>query len=369
VEKTLCKVFCLTRDEYDLIASFIAYHGALFGAENIVILDNGSTHPDVLAVYKQAQKQGVTVVSMPTRQKPHWKKDALTTVMTRYKDSCDYLIPLDTDEFLCWVDPETQQPHCDAERIHQTLNDLPKEASLFKMPFEYRSLVSPQDEGYEDYKYTCPPRQITNFWPLIDKSLAFGPKSFYRANAFLEGEDGNHHGVVSDGETALTNLGLFHFHHTGAKRCFERARQLMEAHQLVETDAPLLQQLITLHQHKTGHYWDLAIFRRGEYEVFIKRMWIIELFQRAQKRSLTQAELHYLFEKPNLKEIASAIRHLQSIKRSNPKKWSRLSKGKIPVERMIYFDGIFVSEPSFIQTHELINFCFSANWLPEPHSR
>lgn len=359
MKKSLCKIFCLTRNEYDLIESFIAYYGAIFGPENVVILDNGSSHPVVLRVYEEAQKHGVTIVSMPTRQKPHWKKEALTEVMTRYKDSCDYLLPLDTDEFLCWVNPETNQPHCDAERIHQTLSELPKEASLFKMPFEYRSLVSPQDEGYEDYKYTCPPRQVKHFWPLIDKSLDFGPKSFYRANAFLEGEDGNHHGVVSDGETALTNLGLFHFHHTGAKRCFERAHQLMEAHQLVNTQAPLLQQLITLHQHKTGYYWDLSIFRRGEYETFIKRKWIIELFQQVQNRPPSQAELNDLFEKPNLKEIASGIRHLKAIKKNNPAKWSRLNKGKIPVDRMIYFDGIFVSEPSFIQTTELIVFLTS----------
>jgi hypothetical protein len=85
-------------------------------------------------------------------------------------------------------------------------------------------------------------------------------------------------------------------------------------------------------------------------------MWIIELFQQVQRRLLTQAELNYLFEKPNLKEIASTIRHLRLIQKDQPQKWSRLYKGKIPAERMIYFDGHFVSEPSFIQTQELIHF-------------
>jgi hypothetical protein len=355
-QKTLCKIFCLTRDEYDLVTSFVDYHAALFGHENIVLIDNGSTNPDVLSIYAQLKNQGVTIVSVPARQKLHWKRDAITTVMNGYKDACDYLIPLDTDEFLCWVNPETNQPYCNADRIKQTLQALPQEASLFKIPLEFRSLVNPKDNGYENYKYTCPPRQINNFWPLVDQRLDFGPKSFFRASAFVQGEDGNHHGDVAFGETALTQLGLFHFHHTGSKRSYERARQLMEAHDLVNTDASYLQQLITIHQLKTGPYWDRSIFRRDEYEVFIKRMWIIELFQQVQRRLLTQAELNYLFEKPNLKEIASTIRHLRLIQKDQPQKWSRLYKGKIPAERMIYFDGHFVSEPSFIQTQELIHF-------------
>ena len=98
----LAKVIVYTKDEYDLIEDFLNYHGSIFGFSNLIVIDNMSSHPRVLEVYKKYVSLGVTVIHN-THGSMRSMAATNTTVMSRIRQcfpKTKYLIPLDTDEFI-----------------------------------------------------------------------------------------------------------------------------------------------------------------------------------------------------------------------------------------------------------------------------
>ena len=99
---TIAKVVCVTKDEYDLIEDFIKYHAYLFGYENVVIVDNGSTHPEVLRVYEKYSKLGVDI-----NYEPIFDRDKQNIIYGKYIEknshNCTFIFPIDTDEFIYYM--------------------------------------------------------------------------------------------------------------------------------------------------------------------------------------------------------------------------------------------------------------------------
>ena len=96
---TRIKIFCVTKNEYDLIEHFIVYYGYLFGYNNLIIIDNNSTHETVLSLYDKYIKLGITVVYEPNYT-GNGQADMFNKYMSLEKSNCDFLFGLDTDEFL-----------------------------------------------------------------------------------------------------------------------------------------------------------------------------------------------------------------------------------------------------------------------------
>ncbi len=234
--KTLAKVILLTKDAYDLIDTFIQYYGYLFDLENLVIIDNGSTDPRVLQTYNKYSKQGVTIIV--DRSPFHNANVFMTKYMTALKDSCEFIIPMETDEFMYLIPRQDETNYAtDRDEIHAYLNALPKETTIIRYGAFLASSVRTQDLVYKENMnlYPDPPVQMTKFW---DQNW---DKIIVRADAFVQVTQWLHHVEVSYGEKITSDmLGLLHFHKTGARRDYERACALVssEGHGYIPSNAP-----------------------------------------------------------------------------------------------------------------------------------
>lgn len=204
----LAKIFVFTRDEYDLIGDFLSYHGALFGYENIVVVDNNSTHPSVLRTYDAFRKLGCEIVQ-DARNMNHFPR-ILTENMLRHRGTARFLIPLDTDEFIFHKDPGGD--------VRQSLSSIDDtQMSIIRFQEVYESVADPDHVGYVKHKHTRPAREITRF------KVQGWDKVFFSSHYFRAVSHGNHDGITTGGSRLLSpNLCLLHFHNTGRRRQLER---------------------------------------------------------------------------------------------------------------------------------------------------
>lgn len=218
----LAKVFVLSRNEHDLIDDFLTYYSALFGAENVVLIDNGSDDPRVLAAYAMHRARGVTVELESTRDMRSMGA-ILSDAMNRHKHTCRFMLPLDTDEFIFFPDAggvgdALAVTAMEArERVAAVLRGAPADVSVLRYARFLGSVPDPSDSGYVGHRHQRPAHSITTFY---DQGW---DKLIVRADAFLAISTGNHHAAVTHGRTETTPLlGLLHFHETGGRRKHER---------------------------------------------------------------------------------------------------------------------------------------------------
>lgn len=213
MEKSFAKVFCLVKDESELIEDFIVYHGSLFGFENIIIIDNGSTRKDVLEVYDKYRPYGIIV---DTDLRSMSEQGLITThYMLKYKDTCEWMFPLDADEFLF----AEQSDKIGFEDIKTYLDDRPDFISAVFYSRILNSVPDPTHTSWVDYANIRPARNITRFYTNIGAC-----KVIVRANVFVGICDGNHDANVDTGAHEISpKIGLLHFHNTGARSRFNRA--------------------------------------------------------------------------------------------------------------------------------------------------
>lgn len=234
--KTLAKVVVLTRDEYDLIEDFLIHHGALFGFENIVVVDNGSKDARVLEVYERYRAKGVTVESDVRAMTS--MAQMVTDALQRHRGSCRFLIPLDTDEFMVHGTLESlsksegQQASSNHEdikkRISEELEAIPDDVSVLRYGRFLGSIPDPESDDYVAFKHQRPARSVTTFY---DQGW---DKLIVRGDAFVAISQGNHHARTAYGRTlTLENFGLLHFHETGAARKRERCLMSMRGYRQI----------------------------------------------------------------------------------------------------------------------------------------
>ncbi len=99
------KLFCMQKDEEDILHEWIIYHSYLFGIENIHLIDNGSGESS-LQILEQYKALGLNVYSRPEYSR---KGDYICELIKENMNECDYAIPLDIDEFIGVVDLKNMQ--------------------------------------------------------------------------------------------------------------------------------------------------------------------------------------------------------------------------------------------------------------------
>jgi len=286
----LAKVFCMTKNEYDLIEDFIIYYGYLFGYENIIIIDNNSTHATVAEVYKKYKPLGVTIYYEPNYTGANQGIN-FTKYMNQYKHECEFLIGLDTDEFLF----SCETTSFDKKDILKVLNNYSRDSTLFKISSYPCSVVDSSSQHYVDFKLSNPARQITTFSNdlirLQKEKITFywknTSKFFCRSNAFLTTSNGNHILKVSHGNQIQSSLGLLHFHEIGKKRQFERAKGVVDGYNYFSTTASIEEQLNILPNNNFG----IGRHRVNQYHDTLLRKFLVELFEHYIKRAPTLNEL------------------------------------------------------------------------------
>lgn len=102
------KIVLKTRNERELIEKWILHHLPIAGPGGLVIFDNGSTDPEVLAVYAR-YGDAVQIFGWDLNHNRIHNATLLKSLYQALRASCRYYAFLDTDEFAFWTDGERLQ--------------------------------------------------------------------------------------------------------------------------------------------------------------------------------------------------------------------------------------------------------------------
>ncbi|CAO4153986.1 glycosyltransferase family 2 protein [Methylorubrum aminovorans] len=100
------KLLMKTKNEPEFLAEWIEHHARIVGRENLIIADNGSTDPAMLAALTEAAK-GSVVFRFSGFHKFIHDRTIFPDLYAALKHSCDHYMFMDSDERLLWTDGET----------------------------------------------------------------------------------------------------------------------------------------------------------------------------------------------------------------------------------------------------------------------
>ena len=265
--RSLVKIFCVAKDESDLIESWLTYHGKLVGFENLVVIDNGSTCTTVLGVYDKYKKQGVKIDTC-TSFSGCAQGEAFTAAMKKQQKFCKFLIGIDADEFITFPDFLCGKRGADhVAKLREYLLGLPDDTTKLEISTYFESVPDPNNNFYVDHKIENPVQNISTFRRCTPRAT----KYFFRSGAFVSTVNGCHNGRVSHGKTRPSTLCVVHYHSTGGRRSIERARAIISAYGYANVDATpdtQLRQLMRVTSPFGSH-------RVREYGVFLSKLSVL----------------------------------------------------------------------------------------------
>jgi len=264
---SLVKIFCVTKNETDLIECWIQYHASLVGMGNLVVIDNMSTCKEVVAVYKKYREKGLLLEHAPSFA-GSGQGDAFTAFMRKHRSSCRFLIGIDSDEYITFPDFLDGDRSVDTtKRLRKYLLGLPKNTTKFRISTYFEAVPDPDSKAYVDQKVNSPVRNISTF----TRRQARPCKYFFKSDSFVSTVNGCHNGRVSRGKTIAAELSVVHYHSTGARRSVERAREIVSAYGHANVDAPMQAQLVQLAQVRSA----FGAHRVLEYGLFLSRVLVL----------------------------------------------------------------------------------------------
>lgn len=277
--RAFAKVVLLTKDETHIIEDFLIYYGHLFGFDNLVVIDNGSTEPAVLDVYERYKPKGVTIKvdRSPFPEAVRFMSDHMRAL----RDSCEWILPLETDEFLFLTDSASSG--VPAERvttaaIRDHLASFPSDVHVVRYGRFWGSCVDPSDASYVDGAHSRPPRDMTRFY---DQNW---DKIIVRASTFSHMVQWCHHAAIAPGGKRVVSdvLGLLHYHETGFRRQVESAVRVVDSFKYVDRTAPPMAQLeATTALCKAG----VACGHKVEYyDKYLRRRIVLDAYRRKHGR-------------------------------------------------------------------------------------
>lgn len=282
------KIFTVTKNEYDLIEDFINYYGSIFGYENLVIIDNGSDNQIVLDIYEKYKLKGINVY-FEIGYQGNLQADHFNKYMNKYKNDCDWLIGLDTDEFMIVSNKDNFSSNNLFNELSNTLEKL--DPTIDKITVNYFNSHCPK----EIIKYKRPAKEIIRFSKKKNST-----KFFYRSKNFIYTNIGNHNGrTLNEKEILLENIAYAHYHSTGYKRMIERAHQICCAYDYISKndDEFNILKKINLSTMIFGIHRVEQI-----YNFYVKKV-VLDLFIKYIKRLPEENELKRHVENFNLSEI------------------------------------------------------------------
>lgn len=248
----IMKIILMTMNEWPLLKSFVLYHAEVFGAENVYVFDS-STRADIRQFLDVAKADlGVNVLYVgPTFDEA---LESFNSVMTELKPCADFLVKLDTDEFLVLTNTNTTtgRHSFSVDGLLEYLDGLEMNGSRYINGFSSNSF--PRDGCGVDDNIAL----VHEFEHPSPSSI----KVFFAAPAFKYADLGCHTGEVvapfNVEERIPTRLGLAHFH----MQCFEAVqannRKAMVMSKFVQggrkaepTDADILEAINILSKNGT----------------------------------------------------------------------------------------------------------------------
>lgn len=226
------RLFTFIQNEAYMLKRWIPYHAAIFGIENIFIIDHRSDEKKCLQLLESYRQKGLHVLQ--TDQDYRKKSKILTALMHKQKSGADLLIPVDADEFICLKDGNNNMI-ADPAQIQSALKQVPLNGK--KYAFNIYTAVNHKTD-YED-----PLLEMNRFTFFKGKKKFEGiiqsnpnlTKSFFPSFNFAFTDQGNHLGGVllaSDREFNQSDLCLAHFHLCGYSHFIKKLEQKSEAYSM-----------------------------------------------------------------------------------------------------------------------------------------
>jgi hypothetical protein len=170
------KIVLMTRNEFPMIKSWVFYHGTIFGFNNLFIID-GSNDPDAISFLDHCVKLGVNV--RRSNNDLNGLSREINEVFDSQKEKSDFLIKMDTDEFLVLFDPATKKISNSKADIINYLDKVVYDGSMYKIGFTGGSFLSEETSRRRTRwrKTSFSPLLISNPLPqrLTKPSSLLGP--------------------------------------------------------------------------------------------------------------------------------------------------------------------------------------------------
>jgi hypothetical protein len=215
--KALCLL--MQKNEVDLLPLWLGYHASLFGAENLVVIDNGSFEPEVLSELVRAERRGTRVLrEFSGNDSFENKGEIVGSLIAEYESTgrFDVFFPLDCDEFI--------GVHVDGEAYFD-------QSAIFHELEQRRSETGPLKIAGSYYNFPGPGNRFLFF----DEA-----KVFFNAGTFSFIDGGFHSGVSKLQTPELrTNIVHVHYQHKPLELLKAHAREKLKAHVDVDDDAQL----------------------------------------------------------------------------------------------------------------------------------
>jgi len=100
-----CKICLKTRNDPIFLAEWHQHHARIVGAENLIIADNMSDDPEVLAQLHELSRQSTVFQFTGFHNRLH-ERELFSPLYRVIEDSSDWHLVLDTDERLVWIEEE-----------------------------------------------------------------------------------------------------------------------------------------------------------------------------------------------------------------------------------------------------------------------
>jgi len=213
------KLFTIVKDETDIVAEWVHYHGQIFGYSNLYIIDNVSTDGTYEKLLKLKQDHGCSVVQMNDyKLKGEYMSRLIREFCSDKTDDGDYktpiAYPLDIDEFIAYYDTESHAVSCDKSKILAYFNNvivpkiINKEHVCFKTNYVISKIISDTPNicvGYNNAVLECSHGTYSIF--------GNNSKTFFSSRYIIENniqiDHGNH---FYTRVYFMTDLVLIHYH-------------------------------------------------------------------------------------------------------------------------------------------------------------
>jgi hypothetical protein len=229
----IVKIVLITKNEIHLIKPWIQYHGEIFGYENLHIIDD-SDDVDVLNYYKSINHLPINFY-FNANQNLNNVIDNINNVMTSEKNNCDFIIKLDTDEFIGIYNNKTDNVSIYKEIIRNSFNNLTINGYKYKCSYTLNTFPLDSRNNPLEYIYFSKPH-FTHF------------KTFFYSKTYLHCDLGSHVGCVispyeKDNLHNETNICIIHYHNQSVNQYINNCKKCIISHNYISINDDLTTQI------------------------------------------------------------------------------------------------------------------------------
>ncbi len=249
----MARVACtvMLRNEPALVGAFLRYHADLFGAENLFVIDNGSTDLTTLACLSAFEAEGANIDrSFPTQEDYTQKGRIIGDLVKRLDQHNDYdfYFLLDCDEFV--VLKSEKGYTCRKSSIHQYLDTMRGEERILRVGLNLSNILGKSFE-FREFDYS---------------------KTIFPKNVLAETDHGHHGGASRTGKGSfLCDIVYVHYHYRPYHEVVWYARQKL----ITEVTAEVLDDVLKLRSFK-GAGWHMLGYLLGGSDAYYEQFRNVE---------------------------------------------------------------------------------------------